>query len=157
MQLTYSQDGSLSLKAKQTTVVVDGEFKIGDLKLPGPGEYEAGGVFAEIQPDIAHFHLEEMVIVYLEHSKRSVTEAELEHLENVDVLMVAIDSAAKDELQTVTKLIKEIDPKVVVLVGMTDPTAFAKVDGETPEVVTTLKLMPADLPAEGRTVYLLTV
>lgn len=155
MQIVYNKTGTIELKTKQTTMSVNDEYKLGDRVLPGPGEYESGGVFAEVAPDIAHFHAEEMVIVYLGHSKRSVTEEELGHLEKVDILLVAVDSAKKDELQTISKLIKEIEPRLVVLVGIEDPTAFAKVDGETPQTVATLKITTADLPEESRLVYLL--
>lgn len=155
MQIVAGKDGEYQLKTKQTTVSVDGTIAIGDRVLPGPGEYESGGVFAEITPDIAHFHVEEMVIVYLGHKKRAVTEAELEHLENVDVLLVSVDSEAKDELTAITKLIKEIEPRIVLLVGIENAEAFTKVDGEVPEIISNLKLTRADLPEEDRKMYLL--
>lgn len=153
--LPGSEAAGCLIKTKATTVSLDGEFKIGELVLPGPGEYEAGGVFAEIQPDLASFHLEDMVLLYLGHTKRSVTEAELANVENVDILFVAVDSGGRDELAAITKLSKEIEPRVIVLAGITDPTAFTKVDGEVPEVVTSLKLTKSDLPDESRRVYVL--
>ncbi len=143
------------IKTKATTVSLDGQFTIGDLVLPGPGEYEAGGVFADVLPELTSFQIEGMVLLYLGHTKRSVTQAELAMVENVDILLVVVDSQPKEELVAITKLLKEIDPRAVILVGIDDPVAFAKVDGQTPQVVTSLKLSAADLPEEGRAVYVL--
>lgn len=158
MQITPGSDArGCIIKAKTTTVSLDGAFKIGDLVLPGPGEYEAGGIFAEIQPDLANFHIEDMVILYLGHTKRSVTEAELANVENVDILLVVVDNEGKDEMTAITKLSKEIEPRVIVLVGIDDPAVFTKVDGEVPEVVPSLKLAKSDLPEESRKVYVLKV
>lgn len=158
MQITPGSDAQgCIIKTKTTTVSLDGEFKIGDLLLPGPGEYEAGGVFAEVQPDLANFHVEDMVILYLGHTKRSVTESELANVENVDILLVVVGGEGKDEMTAITKLSKEIEPRVIVLVGIDDPAAFTKVDGEAPEVVASLKLTKSDLPEESRKVYVLKV
>ena len=156
MQITATPDSRCAIKTKTATIALDGEMKIGDLVLPGPGEYETNGVFAEVEPDLTHFHAEEMVLVYLGHRKRQVTEAELEHLEDVDILLVAVDSEAKDELSNITKLIREIEPRIVVLVGITNAEAFAKVDGGKPEAVNVIKVTKSELPDEGRTVYVLT-
>ena len=156
MQLSTSTGTQCTIKTRSATISVDGELKIGDLVLPGPGEYEANGVFAEVDRDIAHFHTEDMVLVYLGHQKRKVTEEELGHLENVDILLVAVDSEAKEELENITKLIRDIEPRVVVLTGITNPEAFTKVGSEAPESVKTLKLIKSELPDEGRRVYVLT-
>lgn len=156
MQITYeAKTKDCQIKTKTTQVSLDGEFKIGEMVLPGPGEYEAGGVFAEIQPDIANFHIEDMVILYLGHNKRSVTESELANVENVDILLVVVDSDAKEELVAISKLTKEIEPRLVVLVGIDDPAAFAKVGGDVPEVVSSLKIIKSELPEEDRKVYVL--
>lgn len=157
MQFVANAAGEFTIKTKTTTISSNSELKIGDIVLPGPGEYETNGVFAEVDRDIAHFHAEEMVLVYLGHRKRQVTQEELGHLENVDVLLVAVDSEAKDELQSITKLIRDIEPRVVVLMGIANADAFQKVDGEAPEVVPTLKITKNDLPEEGRKVYILNV
>lgn len=156
MQITLGTDAKgCTIKTKSTTVSLDGVFSIGDLVLPGPGEYEAGGVFAEVQPDLSTYHIEDMVILYLGHTKRSVTEEEMAHVENVDILLVVVDSEAKDELEAITKLTKEIEPRIIVLVGIDDPSAFAKVGGAQPEVVSSLKLTKSDLPDEDRKAYVL--
>jgi len=136
-------------------VSLDGQFKIGDLVLPGPGEYEAGGVFAEVQPDLVTFHIEDMVLLYLGHTKRSVTEQEMANVENVDILLVVVDSEAKDELESIAKLTKDIEPRVIILVGIGDPSIFTKVGGVEPEFVSSLKLQKSDLPDEDRKAYVL--
>lgn len=155
MQIKATETGC-SIKTKDAVIMVDGQMKIGERVLPGPGEYEVSGVFAEVLPDVAVFHAEEMNIAYLGHGKKKLEDREQEALEAVDVLLVAADSDAKDELKAITDLANEIEPRILVLTGVKDPGVFAKVEGQAPTSLDTLKVTRADLPEEERLVYILT-
>ncbi|MBI4032093.1 MBL fold metallo-hydrolase [Candidatus Berkelbacteria bacterium] len=162
MQLTRTTDALAQVKTKQATLTLNDGITIkpdasvgsGAKTLPGPGEYEVADIFAEVSPDLAHFHAEDLTLAYLGHRKRAVTDDELGDLENVDVLLVAVDSENPDELAAITKLTAAIEPRIIVLIGA-DPTTFAKLRGTPPEVVETLKLSRKELPEEESLAYIL--
>lgn len=154
MQLSRTNDALVMVKTKLATLTLNDGITINDKQLPGPGEYEVADIFAEVTPDLAHFHAEELTLAYLGHKKRAVTDEELGHLENVDILLIAVDSENPEELAAISKLTAAIEPRIIVLIGA-DPTTFAKLRGTTPEVVETLKLSRKDLPEGEARAYIL--
>lgn len=155
MQISVTGDSKCRLKTKTATIELDGQLKINDLVLDGPGEYEKAGVFAEVTPDLAHLHIETLVIAVAGQKKRQVTETELARLEDVDLLFVHADNESADELQTIAKLIGEIEPRIVILVGVQKGETFARIGGQTPETVENIKMTKSDLPEGERKIYLL--
>lgn len=129
-------------------------LKINDIELPGPGEYEVGEIFTEISPRLAHFHMEDMVVVVYYQSLGEVTSEDLGMLERVDVLLLLPRTQAKEDIELLLKLATKVEPRVVLLVGAGEDVA-SQIAGQAPESVSSLKLTPKDLPEEGQRFYVL--
>lgn len=130
-------------------------IKINEIELPGPGEYEVGEVFAEISPRLAHFHFEDMVVVIYHQVLGEVTSEDLALLERVDVLLLIPSSAVKEDIQKLLKLSTKVEPRVVVLTSIGDTDMVSQIEGQSPEVIKSLKLVAKDLPEEGQRFYVL--
>ncbi|MEK7184031.1 MAG: hypothetical protein AAB701_00735 [Patescibacteria group bacterium] len=144
----------LSLRLSKPTAE-GGYIDINKVELPGPGEYEVGEVFAEISARLAHFHIEDMVAVVYRQALGEVTSEDLAVLERVDVLLLLPKSEAKEDVQALLKLSTKVEPRVLILTGVSDVDSITKLEGQTPEVVASLKLVAKDLPEEGQRLYVL--
>ena len=157
MTITATQDGHCLIATKSAKVNLNNEIRIGDRVLPGPGEYEVSDVFAEVLPDVAVFHAEEMTFVALQRGKRALTDEEMERLESVDMLFVHVNSEATDELDQIVKVTNQVEPRVLVLLGIQDIAKFERIEGQVAQVVDSVKLSRKELPEETRSVYILKV
>ncbi len=155
MTIQFTAQGECELKTKTATVVLNDVFRINEFEAPGPGEYEVSEVFAEVGPNVTHLHIEDMIVAAFSKTQRAVTPEELENLENVDIMLVTFGGNVKEELEKITKLIGSVEPRVVVLCGLDDPTLVEKIEGQVPEQLPLLKISKCDLPDDERKVYLL--
>lgn len=90
MQVTAKDPGKLELKLRDVAIVIGDDIVIGTYPLTGPGEYEVGGVMAEITESIARLFAEDLTIGILRTPKEKLTNKELEELGAVDVFVVPI-------------------------------------------------------------------
>lgn len=157
MIITATADGHCNIATKSAKLTLNNQIVVGERVIPGPGEYEVSDIFIESLPDVSILHAEEMTFVVLQRGKRALTDKEMEHLESVDLLFVHVDSEAADELEKVTKLANQIEPRVLLLLGITDVQKFERVEGQIASVVDSLKITRKDLPEETRQVYILKV
>lgn len=131
-----------------------------------PGEYEVKGVFMNgIQEPgskdgaiIYRITTEGMSIAYLGSLKRKLTNAELERLENIDILLIPVGGGDVLDGAAASDLISEIEPRVIVPIhydipGLKKPLgtvdAFCKHLGSCQrESMNRLKIQKKDLPAD---------
>lgn len=151
------------VKSKNTTVRLrlksptqTGSYlAMNEIELPGPGEYEVGEVFAEVSPTLAHFHLEDMVLVIYHQALGEVSAADLSSVERADMLLLVPVEPTKERIQALLKLSTGVEPKLLVLTNIGDVNV-KELEGQAPEVLQTLKVIPKDLPEEGQRFYVLT-
>lgn len=157
MIITQEKSGRSKIKTKASTLTIaaDGIVTINDLTLPGPGEYEVGDVFTEQTKHVAHYHTEDMVLVYLNDPSHPLGNDELAKLESIDIVLVRLRSGDVNELGPLAKAIGQIEPRVVILSGEIEGKESLKVEGQVTEPTDTVKLTRRDLPEEQRTIYLL--
>ena len=148
-----AKKGTCTIKTRTAAIQLDNEIKVNDLVLPGAGEYEIADSFLEVGQGFVHIHADEVTVAYFDETRNEVTEKELEMLENVDAVLFKVIGADKEKLEKINKMIKLIDPRVVVLAGLESTEEFKGVEGQTPEEVETLKLTQSMLPDEDRLVY----
>lgn len=124
-----------------------------------PGEYDFAGVTVrgvgqEQGKHVSYAcHTESMRVAFINTPVLEWTDAELEKLGDVDVLVVAADNPKK-----VTALVESVDPRVVVLFSVKsgDMAGVAKALGETTvEPVSEFKAKPGSLPQDTRHVVVL--
>jgi L-ascorbate metabolism protein UlaG (beta-lactamase superfamily) len=141
-----------------------------------PGEYEVKGVFivgiqdpaadqGKERPVIYRFTSEGMALAFLGRINRKLTNAELEALENVDILFIPAGGGETLDAGKASDLISEIEPRVVVPMNYALPglkqklgsvDAFCKhVGANECERMTRLKIQRKDLPADSLLVAVL--
>lgn len=162
MIITCTKD-ACQLKTKNTTLEIQlrakdvdaSRYAINDIVLPGPGEYEVGEIFAEITPALAHFHLEDIVLVVRLDDEGTVTAADFEKLERVDAFLLSAKSNEWSDLEASLKMSSKMEPKAIILAGVDDPDTLAKLESRSPQSVESLKVTAKDLPEEGQKFYVM--
>lgn len=138
-----------------------------------PGEYEARGVFVDAIRDpnatdqvvIYRVMTEGMSIAFLGRINRKLTDAELERLETIDVLLLPVGGGDGLSPTLAADLISEIEPRIVVPINYSIPgiktelgtiDAFCKHLGACQkEEMNRLKIQKKDLPIDSMMVAVL--
>ncbi len=152
MQITCSKKGACHIKTKKSDIEFGENIVVNDRVLPGAGEYEVGDTFFEIGSNVSHFHAEGLTLAFIEKTKKALKEKDLEKLENVEIVLAEVASN-KDDFARVSDFISEIDPSVVVIVGIDDESIIKDIEGVKPEKVDSLSITRTDLPVDGRKIY----
>ena len=140
--------------------------------ISAPGEYEVNGVsiigvpsFHDSQKGaergkntIFLYNLEEMGVCHLGDLGHSLSDDELNKLNQVDVLMVPVGGIFTIDARKAVEIINQIDPKIVIPMHYQDGAGsklaplenFVKEIGMAPEKVDMLKMVKANLPEEER-------
>lgn len=90
-----------------------------------PGEYEVKGVFVNgiqdpkadegpLRPVIYRFEAEGMTLAFLDGLKRRLTEAELEALPNIDILLLSVGGGDAMDAKTAAETISTVEPRIVI-------------------------------------------
>ncbi|HWQ99990.1 MAG TPA: MBL fold metallo-hydrolase [Candidatus Methylomirabilis sp.] len=90
-----------------------------------PGEYEVKGLFVNgvqdpkaeeglLRPVVYRFQAEGMTLAFLGGLKRALTEAELEALPNIDILLLPVGGGEGMDAKTAAHAISAIEPRIVV-------------------------------------------
>jgi len=141
-----------------------------------PGEYEVKGVFingiqdekaegGKERPLIHRIYTEGMSVAFIGSLRRKPTDAELERLENVDILLISVGGGEAYDHEMASDVISIIEPRVVVPLNFAIPGIKAKLGSVdqfckqlgvcTRENMTKLKLQKKDLPPEDMLVAVL--
>lgn len=138
-----------------------------------PGEYEARGVFIDAIRDpksgdeviIHRIMTEGMSVAFLGRVNRKLTDAEMERLETVDILLLPVGGGDGLSPTLAADLIGEIEPRVVVPINYSIPgiktelgtiDAFCKHLGACQkEEMNRLKIQKKDLPIDTMMVAVL--
>ncbi len=148
------KEGKLIVKNKLSSVnLSDKSVTVNDFLLPGPGEYEVGGVLSYGLSEGGYVFIDdEFGYGYLDGIDKELDEKKLEDLPDVEILFVNISDEKK--LSITEKNIKIIDPRIVIVYG-----GGEKVDeiitnlGRHETIEGSLKLKKSDLPLEGQKIY----
>jgi len=148
--------------------------------ISGPGEYEIKGVFIQ---GIFSFHDNaqgkergENTIYTLESEgikvchlgdlgQKELTDEQLEKIGNVDILMIPIGGVYTISAKEATKVISQIEPKIVIPMHYQIPKLKIKLESldkflkmmgiKSPEVLKKISISPKNLPTEGMKVIIL--
>lgn len=138
-----------------------------------PGEYEVRGVFIDAIRDpratdkviIHRIMTEGMSVAFLGKINRKLTDAELERLENIDVLILPVGGGDGMSPSLASDVISEVEPRVVVPIHYSIPgiktelgtvDAFCKHLGACQkEDMNRLKIQKKDLPVDTMMVAVL--
>lgn len=148
--LTHPQP-NLKIPDKTNSFVINnpGEYDVKDFFIFGFGGFEGGiGYTIEVE-GVRLCHLS---------SKKELTDAQLESLSDVDLLVIDV-GANDDSNETAAKIVSQIEPRVVIPMGydtVQKPTTFLKEMGASDiEAQNKLNIKKKDLPQEETKVVLL--
>lgn len=164
----YGEESGLKLPRQQNDIILFSEKqekppqKENCLIIDSAGEYEVKGVFIYgigVNGETAYLiEMEGMGLVYLGAVKKTdFSAAQLERLEDADILMVPVGGGESLSAKQATELISELEPRLVIPMNYQLPGLKAKLDpldkfkkevGAKFEKVDKLKIAKKDLPAE---------
>lgn len=117
MDISYVGNKSFKIKAKNGSVVADSKIltishKVGgqDFVITQPGEYEVEGISvfgykADDETNIYVMQCEDVRILYLGDLAKPLSEKTITDLENIDVVILSVDTLAiKEAIEVVSKL-----------------------------------------------------
>ncbi|MFC1663159.1 MBL fold metallo-hydrolase [Patescibacteria group bacterium] len=142
----------------------------------GPGEYESGGTFVygvatpvnekQVRPSTMYmFERGGISFAHLGELAQTLAEEHLDRLEGVDVLMIPVGSHGSLSADQASKLITEIEPRIIIPMLYKIPGLkktydslinFTKIMGvKSPEGIDKLKLAKKDLPQDEARVVII--
>lgn len=150
MQILARDKGAYEIKLKDTTIHVGESLTIGDYQLPGPGEYEVGGVMAEATGSCARLYVEDVTIGYLAKRGHKLTDQELEELGPIDILFFPLGADALAP-KTALEILAQIEAPLMIPLA-TSPVLleeFCTAHGHCENQTGPLKITRSQLPTEG--------
>jgi hypothetical protein len=149
MVIQHSSPDTLGLKVAQTSVHLkhSGEIKIGDRVLEGPGEYDIAGVGVHA--------FDQHAVIFAEGLRLTVVWGDTEQTNSEDDAGSDIYVLLLSDAKRAEAIIKEQDPRVVILHSAELRDALAQQFGATIKEESTYKLTSGALPAEERDIVLI--
>jgi L-ascorbate metabolism protein UlaG (beta-lactamase superfamily) len=139
-------------------------------RIISPGEYEAKKIYihgiADAGVTLFYYEVENISIAHIAALGHPLTGEQLEIFEDIDVLLVPVGNPKALEIEQATKLISQIEPRLVIpmfykIPGMKTPaeplqTFLKAMGGQTPEQLPKLKIIKRDLPQSETKIVVLT-
>lgn len=157
MQITWLPVGEAELKLRETTVRFGTNFTIGTYQVPGPGEYEAAGVMAQVGSTLIALQAEDLAFGYVLPGAKELTEKELEQLGSIDVLITVLMGENGQTVKDTLTLIGQLEAPLIIALTSEEAAreAFCKSASSCEVVVGPWKLTRSQLPTEGTRVVVL--
>jgi Beta-lactamase superfamily domain len=126
MRLPRSTEPDLLVLSNQDQKLYNVEGVAGSpFTISEPGEYEVGGVFVygiqdkeadegKKRPLIYRIEAEDMSIAFLGSLNRNLTDAEIEGLGNIDILVLPVGGNEVIDAKTASKIMSQIEPRIVI-------------------------------------------
>lgn len=147
MIITSKGATQFEIKTKLSTITAGDTVTINTTQLAGPGEYEVGDCkVTGFPPSIYYIETEDLALAYLDGIKEKPSDAIIEELSEPDILFIPVGGGMSQE--DAEKLVKLIDPKIVIPVGKADAAKLG-----TAQTTKQLKITKQTLPETGRMVY----
>jgi L-ascorbate metabolism protein UlaG (beta-lactamase superfamily) len=146
------------------------------LVITEPGEYEKSGLFVygiassaekngKTESSVIYrYEFEDLVAVHLGDLTHGITDEELSHLQNVDILFLPIGGGEGMDYKKAAEIANQIEPRIIIpmhykIAGLTleldGVDKFLKEYGAKAETMTKLKIAKKDLPQEETKVIIL--
>ncbi len=154
MIIKYLGREKFDIKTKENIINLGYQISVNGFQFVGPGEYEKNGVFVEGIEDngntIFIVRAEEMKICYLGKISHDLREEEAKEIGDIDILFVPLGEDSSVDIKKASKIISQIDPRIVVPMLYADLTEFKKLEGITDGETDTLKIKKNELPEDER-------
>ncbi len=149
MVLQHINSETIGIKTTQAMIQLKhmGMVKIGERELPGPGEYDVAGIGVHISPAVAFLYLEGMRVAVVWDKIASFNQEEESDIQVYIIL--------HNDAPAATALIKEQDPRLVILHDAVLSEVVTKEDGVTIQPESNFKITAQTLPVDERQFILL--
>ena len=174
MDITYSDKNTIKIAGKSANVAInaasgtkadlllftDPSTKVVPEKsFYGPGEYEVMGMMVdgvEIAASNTAYSLvvDDMHITYAIDLNTALTDAQLERMDGVDILIISVQDSKADLMN---KIISQVEPKVLIPI-MDSEAELAKIKaefGKDSEPIDKYKVSKKDLPTDNQQLVIL--
>lgn len=154
MIIKYLGQEKFEIKTKENRINLGYDVAINGFLFSGPGEYEKNGIFVEGISDngntIFIIRTEEMKLCYLGKIAHELQEEEAKEIGDVDILFMPLGEDGSVDTKKGSKIISQIDPRVVIPMLYTDLEEFKKNEGISDGETDTLKIKKNELPEDQR-------
>ena len=174
MDITFSDKNTIKISGKSADVAInaasgtkadlllftDPSTKVVTEKsFQGPGEYEVMGMMVDgVEIDASNtaysLVIDDMHITYAIGLEAPLTDAQLERLDGVDILVISVQDSKADLMN---KIISQVEPKVLIPIMDSEPE-LAKIKaefGKDTEPIDKYKLSKKDLPTDSQQLVIL--
>jgi hypothetical protein len=174
MDITFSDKNTIKISGKSADVAInaasgtkadlllftDPSTKVVTEKsFQGPGEYEVMGMMVDgVEIDASNtaysLVIDDMHITYAIGLEAPLTDAQLERMDGVDILVISVQDSKADLMN---KIISQVEPKVLIPI-MDSELELAKIKaefGKDTEPIDKYKLSKKDLPIDSQQLVIL--
>ncbi|MSR89549.1 hypothetical protein EXS53_01255 [Patescibacteria group bacterium] len=174
MDITFSDKNTIKISGKSADVAInaasgtkadlllftDPSTKVvTDKSFHGPGEYEVMGMMVDgVEIDASNtaysLVIDDMHITYAIGLEAPLTDAQLERMDGVDILVISVQDSKADLMN---KIISQVEPKVLIPI-MDSELELAKIKaefGKDTEPIDKYKLSKKDLPIDSQQLVIL--
>ncbi len=174
MDITFSDKNTIKISGKSADVAInaasgtkadlllftDPSTKVVTEKsFHGPGEYEVMGMMVDgVEIDASNtaysLVIDDMHITYAIGLEAPLTDAQLERMDGVDILVISVQDSKADRMN---KIISQVEPKVLIPIMDSEPE-LAKIKaefGKDTEPIDKYKVSKKDLPTDSQQLVIL--
>lgn len=157
MQITSSGSQTVEIRTRDVAIRLAETVQLGTFVIPGPGEYEVGGVMADVGRRTMRLETSELVVGYLRPgTMQAPNDHDLEELGAVDLAVVPVGGASLT-VKDAAVAISQLDTNLVLVLPDTPATlaTLGKAGVSTTSQAGAWKVTRSQLPTEGTTVVAL--
>ncbi|HOX40989.1 MAG TPA: MBL fold metallo-hydrolase [bacterium] len=161
MQIRFKGEDTFEIKSKDLVAILGKGLSVNGFVFPGPGEYEKSGIIingiSNGDNTIYTLVVEDIILCHLGHISKELTEDEIKQIGPVDMLFLPLGADGSTQVKLATKILADIDPRVVVPMLYTDSELgeFKRSEGVTDGEVEIFKVKKSDLPEEERQIVII--
>ena len=127
---------------KKATIEFGDDLVINDIKIPGPGEYEIGGLLVTApEENVYSLRTENDLHVVFWHAQKNKISATSDELGNIDALILSLGDDPKS-VSGVVAVLNELEPAKIILSTPNIKEAFIKEEQIPTETVEGWKVVP---------------
>lgn len=141
----------MELKSRDLVVKLDGAVTVGTYALPGPGEYEVGGVMANQTNLLTRLEMEDLVLAVLAPGVSALSDTQIEQIGAIDVLFFHIDPNGGLSPKHVQTLVTQVEAPLVIPIPAegVDVMGYCTKDMRCETIPAPYKLTRSQLPIDG--------
>ena len=151
MQLTPKGSGEFELKSRDLVIQLNDGIMINSFLLPGPGEYEIGGVMIAQTVVLTRLEVEDLIIGILAPAVAEISDDALEEVGAIDILMFHLGGTNPITPKHVQTLLTQVEASLIIPIPSdgTDVMGYCTKEMRCETVTAPYKITRSQLPVDG--------